>query len=328
MAALTAIAVGRTRRVLTGLALAVAFLTGGGTLAAAFARTHWLAELFSHYPVHYLLGAAAAAGVLLGAGRWRLALLPLLVVGINASIVGPYLPGFVVRRPPLPADAATVSLIAWNLDYRNTRFDQARDYLRAMDADVLVLTEYTPRWQQALAPLGYDYLYRVARPQFNAWGIAVYSRYPLLQVEDLILADPESANLRVVIDLPDGPLELFAVHLASPTAPARAALRNRQLRELGQLAGDRPPVMARAIVGDLNTSPFSPWFRDLLAAARLTDARRPFGLHYTWPALPLPLWVAIDHFLSDGRLEIGQVRAGPYLGSDHRPLEVRFAIRQ
>jgi hypothetical protein len=42
----------------------------------------------------------------------------------------------------------------------------------------------------------------------------------------------------------------------------------------------------------------------------------------TWPSLPLPLWIPIDHALADPGSGVADVRIGPAIGSDHYPLEI------
>jgi endonuclease/exonuclease/phosphatase family metal-dependent hydrolase len=125
------------------------------------------------------------------------------------------------------------------------------------------------------------------------------------------------------VAFPDGPLRLAAVHLASPTSPAYLAARNRQLQELARLlaGGNRP----RVVLGDMNITPFSPYFDGFLRHTGMVDARRRQGLHGTWPRWMPPLQIAIDHCLIDPQAPVLSVRRGPDVGSDHYPLEVRLS---
>ncbi len=79
------------------------------------------------------------------------------------------------------------------------------------------------------------------------------------------------------------------------------------------------------MIGDLNLTPFSPFFKELLERSGLADARKPLGLHVTWPTMSLPVWIPIDHCLAGTGLRIGEVRRGRDLGSDHYPLEIRVS---
>ena len=134
------------------------------------------------------------------------------------------------------------------------------------------------------------------------------------------------------VALPGGNVQLVAVHLVSPTGPGRGALRNRQLATLAELLG--PPAVTgaaartpRLLVGDMNLTPFSPYFTDFLAQTGMEDARRVHGLHGTWPTWVPPLQIAIDHCIADPGLDVARVARGPTVGSDHYPLEVTLRQR-
>jgi len=327
----TAISLTLNMRVLfTRLAVLTVIATTLATAAALGARGHWFLELFAHFPVQYLLLQFFAAVACLALRRWRWTLVALVAAVPNLLAVGPYLPGW-ISAPATGVAAseaarAPVRLIAANLLYRQEDPTAVRAYLAAQSADLLVLSEFTPRWRQKLQELERTYPYFVLRPRWNAWGIAVYSKYPLRAVENLDLGDDTSSHLRVVAQLPDGPAEVYAVHLASPPSRRQAAQRNTQLRRLAERIAAADPALPRIVAGDLNITPYSPYFRDLLRDAGLSDGRRPFGLHVTWPTWPVPLWIPIDHCLAGGPLVVTRVATGPRIGSDHLPLECSFTL--
>jgi endonuclease/exonuclease/phosphatase (EEP) superfamily protein YafD len=316
--------------VLTRLAVLAVVATSLATAAALGARGGWLLELFSHFPVQYLCLQLPAAVACLVLRRWPWALAAVVAAVPNLLAVGPYLPG--LTTPPATNLAGTgaartpVRLVAANLLYLREDATAARAYLKAQSADLLVLSEFTPHWRDELRDLEGAYPYRALRPRRNAWGIAVYSKHPLRAIEDLDLGDDTSSHLRVLVAFPDGIAEVYAVHLASPVTPQRAARRNTQLRRLAELVATLDPVVPRIVAGDFNITPFSPYFQELLRDARLSDGRQPFGLHATWPAWPVPLWIPIDHCLAGGPLTVTRVATGPPIGSDHLPLECTFTL--
>ncbi len=294
-----------------------------GSVMALASRWHWFAELFSHYRFYYLLAQAMLFMVFLNTHRRAWFLLTVLLAMPNAWYVGPYL--LPVFRDALAGTVPPtgVQLLAVNLNRGNRDYQRMLNYLRASRPELMVLSEYTPAWDAALREALDEYPYRVLRPRNSAYGIAVYSRRPLADLESLDLGAPGADNLRVRVELGGQPIELYAVHLYSPMSPQRAAWRRTQLRRLTGLLQDRP--YPRLVAGDLNVTPFSPLFTDLLRDSGLMDARRRAGLHVTWPALPLPLWIPIDHCLADVAAGVVTVRAGPDLGSDHFPLEISLA---
>lgn len=298
----------------------------GSALASALAtaaRHHWVAELFSHFRLHYLLAQIPLAVLLPAWGEWPWAIVAILSAAPNLRAVVPYLPGL-VRHPPDTASAGAIrpcTLVAANLLYNQNDPRSMRDYLRDCSPDLLILAEFTPGWRAALAALEQDYPWHVLRPRSGAWGIAVYSRYPVAEAGDLDLGDDRSSHLRVRVVLPAGLVELYAVHLASPLTGPRAAQRNRQLEALSARVAASDPALPKIVAGDLNLTPWSPHFTRLLSDAGLRDARRPYGPHATWPVALGPLGIPIDHCLAGPGMRVSRVRAGTRAGSDHFPLE-------
>lgn len=306
----------------------VAWLLFAGSslsLLALFARWSVFLELFAHFRVQYLVVQVAAILAFVLLRRLDIALLVGLMALPHLVAVAPYLPGLARATPT--AQPGQPRIVALNLQYNNDDFPRSLAYLQASGADVLVLSEFTPRAQQRLVALEASYPHRVYRPRLTAWGLGIYSRVPLLESEDLVLDQRDSAQLRVRLRLAGRLLDLYGIHVASPTGLARADLRNAQLAALADRVRQRgaaEPAVGQVVVGDLNLTPFSPVFSALLADAGLRDARMAQGLHWTWPAWPVPLWIPIDHCLVAGPVTVAAVVAGPAVGSDHLPLDIRL----
>ncbi len=293
------------------------------TVLALFSRWHWFAELFSHFRLYYLLAQAVLIMVFLNTRRYLWLAVTILLALPNAWYVAPYL------LPLLPGQAtrltapASPQVVVINLGYRNTEYQRLLDYVNEQRPELLVLSEYTPDWDLALTEGLSGYPHALRRPRSDPFGMAVFSRSPLIEAARLDLGSEQAENIRLRARLGGREISLFAVHLYPPTTPERAA---RRLRQLERLAGEvRAAPGPRLVTGDLNLTPFSPHFHRLLDRSGLLDARQAQGLHVTWPSLPLPLWIPIDHALADPGSGVSDVRIGPAVGSDHYPLEIMLA---
>ncbi|MCE7901722.1 MAG: endonuclease/exonuclease/phosphatase family protein [Gammaproteobacteria bacterium PRO9] len=320
-------------QVLFGLAVFVIVATGAATVAALLARANWFLDLFSNFPVQYAVLLALSAVVCLALHQWGWAALAVLALVPNVIAIASYLPGLVRSPPPVAqptGPARPILLVSLNLQYSREDATATRAWLEQRSADILVLSELTPRWHEKLPDLERLYPHAVIRPRWDPWGLAVYSRYPLVAVEDLDLGDDQSAHLRVVVRLPTGLLEVYGVHLASPPTPRDAARRDRQFARLVDRIRAADPALPKVVVGDLNATPWTPSFRDFLRNTGLVDARRPFGLQVTWPFRPslwsVPFRIPIDHCLASPGLDVTAVDTGPAVGSDHLPLECWIAL--
>jgi endonuclease/exonuclease/phosphatase (EEP) superfamily protein YafD len=81
------------------------------------------------------------------------------------------------------------------------------------------------------------------------------------------------------------------------------------------------------VVGDLNATPWSWPFRNLLATGRLRNSQVGFGVQPSFAASSNPLFrVPIDHLVYSDALLVRQRRLGPRLGSDHFPLLVDLEL--
>lgn len=228
-------------------------------------------------------------------------------------------------RPPAqaaPAEGATpLRVFHANLLYRNTRYDDIAATVAGLDADVLAFTEYTREAAAALqeTPLADDYPHRVEYPRGFAHGTAVWSRYPLTELDP---AETRSESVLVRVDAPD-PMLVYAVHVTSPlssmdhwTAEHRR-LETTELAELVERAGAEEPIV---IVGDFNASFWHPRFRDLLNRG-WTDAHQALGHGFSnsWPddSQPFPNFVRLDHALLGERLVATDIDDVDVPGSDH-----------
>jgi endonuclease/exonuclease/phosphatase (EEP) superfamily protein YafD len=286
-------------------------------------------ELFCHFQVQYLVAAAVCAAVLAGLGRWRWSLAAAGCALVAAMSVLPFESGQSGRNA---AHATAVSghdrglrLLLANVLVSNRQRDRVLDLVAEADADVLVFQEVDDRWMAALVGLQREYPYGVGRSRNDAFGIAVFSRIPLEQAQCLDLggAGRPSAIARLSVD--GIPISIVATHPMHPLSPRTFGLRNDQLEAVGDYAAglDQPLVL----IGDLNVTMWSPWYRRLCEQAQLTDARLGFGVRASWPTfLPSIMRLPIDHCLVSDELVVTDCRLGPVFGSDHRPLIVDVAV--
>lgn len=303
----------RERAVPWVLALAAAAAAGG--ILASLAHLSWWLELFSHFRAQYALLLAACGAGLLSLRRPGLGVAALALAGANAIPMLHYL-------GPTPATGpggGEVKAILLNLWLRNDRHDRVLDYVRQARPDLAVFLEATPAWQGPLQQLTDLFPY-----QARAGEVFIASRRPLQALRAEPLAESGAMAIQFGFESPEGPLTVIGVHANWPLGAAIAASRNRELAQLAELVRAAPaPVV---VLGDFNVTAYSPVFVELLARSGLRDCAAGQGLHATWPALFPPLFLQIDHCLADPAIGILRLRSGPWVGSDHYPLEIDMAL--
>lgn len=260
------------------------------------------------------LAPLVLGGCLLG-GRWRLAALA--VLPTLAWLVW-VVPG-TLRAQPVP-EGAVLRIVSANVLMVNPDPTGALLELFAGDPDLVVLQEYSPRFAEVAAVHRRTHPYTFERPEAHSFGTAVFSRWPLEELEEQDLAGVPLVAFTLTIA--DRRVRMFVVHTLPPVSAGNVDRWRLQLAALAERAAaeDGPLVVA----GDLNATRHHPSFRKLLATGGLRDAHAEIGraAAVTWPngvfLLP-PL--RLDHLLLGGAVVAEQVEEGSGRGSDHRSVK-------
>jgi endonuclease/exonuclease/phosphatase (EEP) superfamily protein YafD len=307
-------AAGRFDRLLVRLAALLAL----ATVASALARFAWPFELITHF--RFQMAACALLLLAVALLRWRptAAVLAVLALAANGAPLVPYVLGAPVSTA---VAGGGITLMSANVHYRNADYAALLEEVRATDPDVLGLLEVDQQWLDALA-LDAAYPWSVRYPEEGPWGLALYSKLPLRELPAGREEQPgPRAAIHVELEHDGGTVNLVLAHVAAPTTPARADLRNVQLRKIGEhlaATAGKP----RILMGDLNITPWSPYYQDLVAQAGLVNAARGFGYVPTWPTGLNPMKIPIDHCLVSQEVGVVSFRTGPAFGSDHLPIVV------
>jgi endonuclease/exonuclease/phosphatase (EEP) superfamily protein YafD len=179
-------------------------------------------------------------------------------------------------------------------------------------------------WVEALSPLESRYGHRILHPRSDFWGLALYSRFPLVEPEVRHLLSDYVPSLRSGLRLPDG--ETVVLHGVHPRPPMPGEGTGERDAELLLAAaavrdGARPAIVA----GDLNAVAWSGVTTLMQRIGGLLDPRIGRGAFLTFPTwLPAPLRVPIDQVLFTGEFRLVDLDLLPDVGSDHLPLFVRL----
>jgi endonuclease/exonuclease/phosphatase (EEP) superfamily protein YafD len=276
----------------------------------------WWLELFSHFRPQYALLLAACGIGLVAFGRPAVGLAALALAAANALQLLHYYAG----PPSPPGVGPEFKAVLANVYFRNGRHDRLLEYVRAAEPDVAVFLEVTPAWSEALRGLASQLPY-----QAQAGEVFVASRTPLRGLRALPLAGQGAMAAVFSLDAGGAQFTVIGAHASWPLGADIAASRDRELDQLAGIVRAAPgPVL---VLGDLNITAFSPAFSRLLGQAGLLDCAAGRGFHPTWPAWFPPLYIQIDHCLAGPGLAVTGLATGPYVGSDHYPLEVTLTLR-
>jgi endonuclease/exonuclease/phosphatase (EEP) superfamily protein YafD len=300
---------------LLGVGAATLFLLGG------LGRWWWVAELCSHFRPHYALVLGLTGAALLFWRRWRSSAF-LLLTGLIAA-----LPVLALYREGdgAPPGVPTVRLLSANVLTSNRDTGRLLAQIKAEDPGLLVLLEINERWRSELTSLEATYPHRLLKPREDNFGIAVFSRLPGTALELEQLGETRLPSIVATFEWQGEPMTLIATHPLPPLGSSGARRRNRQLEAIAERAA--ATAGAVIVIGDLNITPWSPHFRDLLQQGELRNSAQGHGPQPTWPAGSRLMRIPIDHCLHSAELVTVDRRVGSDIGSDHLPIVVDLALR-
>lgn len=290
---------------------------------------HWLAELFSHFFFQYWAASLLVALVLLWVGEARYKKAGVALFCLLSLSLAPYY-----------LDLEGVSAAPATPGLKLLQFNAAQDPVHIVDwlarhpeqADVVLLLEATPDFQPGIQRLRPVFPHAWTHLEYGPFGIALLSKYPLDAAATLDLVGEDYPALAAKITPGGWPaaLTLYGIHPPPPISGELARHRDRYMEKLAALVaanGAEPTV----VLGDANSTPWSPRFRDFVRASRLRDCQGGLGLLATWPAVtaqysPL-LGIPIDACLVSAKLHVAARHAGPGLGSDHLPVLTELRLR-
>ncbi|MBO6518503.1 MAG: endonuclease/exonuclease/phosphatase family protein [Rhodospirillales bacterium] len=297
-------------------ALALLCFAGLAYLGTLF----WWADLFAHFRPHMAVASAILAfGFLFCRRTWA----SLACAALVGAVLVPVLADLTYGDPQTPTP--DIRVLAWNVHHRHSDPPSGVEMMRARDADVLILSETSPKWQRVLTAMSDMYPYQLHADVCDSVGcqVSLLSKRPWRSVESEKFAFDTPPVIWALFDRPGGgePFYIVAVHIRRGVLPHGARQQRKQIAALGDLIRslDGDIVMG----GDMNATPSSAVFRSICTATALQGTN--IGLSASWPALLGPFGISIDHFLTRGIDDISVQHIGAH-GSDHVAIEAAINL--
>jgi endonuclease/exonuclease/phosphatase (EEP) superfamily protein YafD len=254
--------------------------------------------------------------------RWLLVAVTGVCMAVHLFYI---LPVYLSPRESLAGSKSeTVKILTSNVRRYNTHHQQVLDLISKESPDVVTLQELDDVWLEDLKPLHETYPYhRVIKMNYRE-RLAMYSRLPIITSREKSFGSFRIPALIATVDVKDHPLVVYTTHLTSPSTIWDARARNQALLQLAQeIHLIKEPVI---LLGDMNISPWSPYFYDLLRTSGLKDSRDGFGIQASWPTFAPLFLIPVDHCLVYPSIQVLDRRIGPQVGSDHYPVLIKLAV--
>ena len=306
-----------------GLFVAVCAGLGLATLLGFFGKLHWTLDLFSHFRVQYFQLFLLLTGFFLWRRHYRRMAVCLLLALVNYAFVLPFYFG---KSGPVAKTEKPIRAMQLNIHSGNHDTAKVLAVLNEYNPDLILLEEVTPKWESDLQGLNSKYPYRISRPQSDCFGIMLLSRFPFRSSEILCVGNDYLPTIRAEIETPQGAIAFIGTHPLPPIGALYSATRNQQLEALPELV--KKQVYPVLLAGDLNVSPWSPYFTALLHESGLKNSMQGFGFQPSWPFNISFMRIPIDHLLHSPEIIVRYRAVGADVGSDHLPVIIDFTLKQ
>lgn len=293
------------------------------SIAAFFGRYVWWLDVLANFRVQFLVVLLALGGALVFSRYRRWAAGILFVAGINLAVVAPLYLG---SPGDSSVDAPSIRVMSFNLLSVNDQYGEVVEYIRETEPDVVLLHEASLPWETAMKSSDLGYEVTKSRSEDLIFGTLIMTRNSAgVLTFGFSETDPRAVEVTTTVAGWDTPVTILSSHPLAPTDAERASLRDAQLAFAADWASNQSgPYM---VVGDLNATPWSWPFRNLLTQGGLRNSQIGFGVQPTFAATSNPLFrVPIDHLVHSDALVVRQRQLGPSLGSDHFPIIVDLEL--
>jgi len=310
-------------RILWMLLFAVGLGGGIFTLLGFMGKVSWQFDLLSHFRVQYLFGMTAVALILLAVRRYAWGLICLGFAVVNLVVLFPY---FLAGAENQVGSEPTIRVLMSNINTQSGDPEKVHRLIEDIDPDIIVLEELGTRWLGLVAELKLTHPYSCMRIRDDNFGIGLFCKYPLVSGNINYFGSMHVPSVVVMVDSPQGKLNVVATHPIPPFNAECAASRNEQLEQVAEYIGQRDREYPLILLGDLNTTPWNIYFKKLLKESSLIDSSGGWGIQPSWPTFSPLLWIPLDHCLHSEDVSVMNRETGPNVDSDHYPLILDIGI--
>lgn len=252
-------------------------------------------------------------------------------IGINSAKILPYLigektvPDALVNATP----ENSVGILVANVLITNKKATGFLQIVENQNPDMVLVLEVDRWWIDQLEPLKQRYPYAMELPLDNAYGMALYSGFPLKDRNIKFLQHDDVPSFHTKVQLPSGKTFRFrGVHPVPPTRsskyPDNVGLEEVELARIGEMvAKDSIPSV---VAGDFNDVSWSYTSRLFEHEGNLKNVRIGRGLFSTYNAKSSFLRWPLDHFFVTKEFSVMELQRLPKFGSDHFPIFAKLVL--
>lgn len=227
------------------------------------------------------------------------------------------------------ASDSPFSLLLANVQMSNKKAQPLINLIATKKPDLILAMEVDEWWNKQLKILEKEYPYSQHTINELAYGMVLYSKFPLKRVEVDYLNNKKVPSFESTIALNKSKnISFHSIHPVPPThfenLPDNAGQKETALKELGQeIKGRKFPTL---VAGDLNDVIWS--YVDEITNTEniLFDVRVGRGFYNSFNAENIFIRWPLDHVFVTKEFRLKKLERLPKIGSDHFPLYVELVL--
>ncbi|MBR9844995.1 MAG: endonuclease/exonuclease/phosphatase family protein [Algicola sp.] len=215
-----------------------------------------------------------------------------------------------------------------NVHQKNKETSELISQIDVMDADVMLFTEVNTFWQSAISKqISKDYKYQIEFPLSNTYGMALYSKLPLVDSEVRFLVNDSIPSIHTKVEIsPNNMMQIYAIH-PTPPMPQENPMSTDRDSEMMQIAFlARESKLPIVVIGDFNDVAWSQTSKLFQRVSGLLDLRKGRGLFNTYSAKSYILRWPLDHVFVSEEFRHVAAKTGKNINSDHFPFYAELSF--
>lgn len=296
----------------------------------------FLFDIMSQFSIqYYIVGAILFLGLifwnkLIKTPKWALILCILIIIVNSVQII----PWKRQMKPEMFISDMVMKISLMNVLTSNNGYKAVLANINKSKPDIIFLEEVNDEWLKNMSALDKVYPYSIKYPREDNFGVALYSKVPFKTSEIKYFGHFEIPLIVCIVEMYNKKLKIIGIHTTPPSNQDYFINREEMLSELANFVKNDP--MPIIVIGDLNTTMYSPSYKKFIKKSQLINARTNFGIIPTWSPKSRDIngvtfdklmkfaTISIDHVLHNSKIKVTFFEANKSIGSDHLPIEVSF----
>jgi endonuclease/exonuclease/phosphatase (EEP) superfamily protein YafD len=292
--------------------------------------SYWFIQIFNFPRLQALLVMIISLAIYVSiqkrkSSKWAVGAIALTII-INIYYLFPY-----TSLAPTSVKSASAknlenntpfSILVANVYMKNRQADSLLSIVHRTNPTLLLTMEVNHWWVNKLHDLDNLYPYKILFPTENTYGMALYSKLPLSDIETLIFNHDSVPSFLCTVTMPnDQQARLLTIHPVAPKSSKHPD--NKNDKEIGLIAAGHiisQATLPAIVAGDFNDVGWSPNVNKFEELSGLKDVRCGRGLYNTFSAHnPIMRW-PLDYVYVSPHFRVVDIERLPTFGSDHFPL--------